>query len=292
MTFLTQIGRCNQFFPNQAYPFFIGHRQIGWTKRDHTSALKAFPDCFIISQQEIQLHPQLATYDQRTAALAKVVTILKEQNQLSNWRGEIYDIAPTYGEEPLFALERGAAAFFGVPACGTHLNGFTYRNKQLHIWIARRSNQCMTAPGQLDNLAAGGLPKGMTPLQNMIKESWEEAKLPTALSKKMISCSWISYLMDTPRGITPDTMFTFDLELPPTVIPKPDGQEVDSFVCLPASEVYDLVKNTQEFKYNSALVIIDFLIRKNIITAAELDYPELKINLQRPFLFQTKTATT
>lgn len=235
----------------------MDHQQIGWIKRRHALVLQTFPDYFLISNQEITLHPHFSTYDQRTTALSQVVASLKKQNHLSNWQGEIYDISPAYGEKPLFALERGATAFFGVPACGTHLNGFTYRNKQLYIWIARRSTQCLIAPGRLDNLAAGGLPKGITPLQNMVKESWEETKLPAALCKKMIPCGRITYLMETPRGIMPDTLLIFDLELPPTVIPQADGQETDSFACLPATEVYNLIKNTQKFKNNSALVVIE-----------------------------------
>jgi 8-oxo-dGTP pyrophosphatase MutT (NUDIX family) len=287
MNFLAQIARCNQFSPTHAHPFFVEHQQIGWIKNAHATALHDYSDIFVFSNQRIQLHPQLSTYDQRTAALATVVSTLKKQGRLSNWRGELYDIAPSYGEKPLFALERGATAFFGVPACGTHLNGFTYKNKELYIWVARRSAHCLVAPGRLDNLSAGGLPKDTTPLQNVIKEAWEEAKLPTALSKKAAPRGWISYLMDTPEGIIPGTMFVFDLELFPTIIPLADGEEIESFFCLPAAEVYRLIKNTQVFKYNSALVMIDFLIRKNIITPTESDYSELKTHLQQPFLFMS-----
>ena len=62
--------------------------------------------------------------------------------------------------------------------------------------------------------------------------------------------------------------------------------EVESFTCMPASEVYELVKNTRHFKANSALIMIDFLIRKNIITPSEPDYQQLKTYLKCPFNFQ------
>lgn len=283
MSFLDHITRCNQFNPQDAVLFWVGRQPIGWIQRTHIAVLQSFPDYFQVSEDRVELHPSLTTYDQRTAAMATVVAYLKAQGRLSQWRGELYDIAPAYRETPLFALERGATAFFGVPSYGTHLNGFTYRHGQLYIWIARRSEKLVVAPGLLDNVAAGGLPKGITPLQNIIKESWEEARLPKSLVQNAIPHGQISYLMATAQGVTPDCMFTFDLELPPTIVPQADGQEVDQFSCLPADEVYHLVKNTQTFKYNSALVVIAFLIRHQIITPAEPDYQALKTQLQCSF---------
>jgi 8-oxo-dGTP pyrophosphatase MutT (NUDIX family) len=291
MNFLAQIARCNQFSPETALPFFVENQQIGWVKHRHATILHSFSHDFIFPEDKVQFHPRFATYEERTMALRQIVSALKKQGCLLNEAEEIFDIAPAYGEKPLFALARDATAFFGVPGCGTHVNGFTYHDEQLFIWVARRSTRCVVAPGRLDNLSAGGLPKGTTPLQNVIKESWEEARLPAPLSKKAVPCGQISYLMDTPRGVRPDTILIFDLELAPTVIPMADGIEVDSFACLPATQVYDLIKNTQEFKHNSALVMIDFLMRKNIITAREPDYAELKTHLQRSFLFQKSVVS-
>lgn len=279
MSFLDKIARCNQFNPLDAYPFFVEHQQIGWIKREHEPALREFSNYFNFSNEEIHLHAQLSTYEARTAALASVVEKLKQRGLLSNWRGEIYEIARSRESPPVFALERGATAFFGVPAYGTHLNGFTYYSGELYIWIAQRSKHLIVAPGQLDNISAGGLPKGLTPLQNVIKEAWEEAQLPPSLTKNAIACGEVSYLLNTPKGILVDTMFCYDLELSPDIVPKTDGAEVESFSCLPARSVYDLVKNTDKFKYNSALVMIDFLIRKNMVMPNEPDYPKLKESL-------------
>lgn len=283
MSFLAKIACCNQFNPQDAYPFFVGDQQIGWIKRGHETALREFSNYFTFPKECIRLHSQLSTYEAKTDALAEVVGVLKQRGMLSNWRGEIYEIAQSREAPPLFALERGATAFFGVPAYGTHLNGFTYYSGELYIWIAQRSKHLKVAPGQLDNISAGGLPKGLTPLKNIIKEGWEEAQLPTSLTRDAIPCGEISYLLNTSNGIVLDTMICYDLELHPDIIPKTDGAEVESFSCLPAKSVYDLIKNTDKFKYNSALVIIDFLIRKNIIMPNEPDYSKLKEFLCHPF---------
>lgn len=154
------------------------------------------------------------------------------------------------------------------------------------IWIAKRSKNLVVAPGLLDNIIAGDLPKGISPKENMIKEAWKEARLPEALTKKARAKEFISYVSTSPRGITPELIFIYDLELSPTVIPIANEDEVESFSCMPASEVYELVKNTGHFKANSALIMIDFLIRKNIITPSEPDYQQLKTYLKCPFHFQ------
>ncbi len=58
-------------------------------------------------------------------------------------------------------------------------------------------------------MAAGGLSLGLSPQENMYKEAIEEAQIPIQLLSNMRSAGVASYLMETPRGITPDTMFIF-----------------------------------------------------------------------------------
>lgn len=285
-----QIALCNQFSDQAAYPFFVGRQQVGWTLRSHRPILQHFPDFFLLTDDRIILHPNLSNYELRSQALATVVSYLKQHGHLSQWRGELYDITFEYGRPALFALERGAVVFFGFAAFGTHLNGYTYHHEKLYIWIAKRSKNLVVAPGLLDNITAGGLPKGITPKENIIKEAWEEARLPEALTKKARAKGFISYVSTSPHGIAPEFIFIYDLELSPTVIPIINDGEVESFSCMPASEVYELVKNTRHFKANSALIMIDFLIRKNIITPSEPDYQQLKTYLKCPFNFQTNPS--
>ena len=176
---------------------------------------------------------------------------------------------------------------FGVfRSFGTHLNGYLYRNGKLHIWIAKRASHLVFAPGKLDNLTAGGLPCGHTAQSNIAKEAWEEAKIPSPIVQSAAPQHFVSYRMEVEQGIALDTMFIFDLELPEDFEPKTDGEEIESFSCLPAEEVYHLVKNTDEFKYNSALVIIDFLIRKKVITSNEPEYRLIIDGLYRKVEFR------
>ncbi len=59
-----------------------------------------------------------------------------------------------------------------------------------------------------------------------------------------------------------------------------DG-EVESFMRLPIAEVADLVANTDEFKDNCNLVIIDFLIRHGHIVPEQPGYLALLAGMRQ-----------
>ena len=43
-----------------------------------------------------------------------------------------------------------------LQAYGVHINGYTWEEDGLHMWLARRSNSKPTWPGMLDHIVAGG----------------------------------------------------------------------------------------------------------------------------------------
>lgn len=43
-------------------------------------------------------------------------------------------------------------ALLGVKRYDAHLNGYTWRNDEMHMWLARRALNKPTYPGLLDNL--------------------------------------------------------------------------------------------------------------------------------------------
>ena len=209
---------------------------------------------------------------------------------ISDWRSELYPVSPAYEQKPLLALERSVAPFFGIKTYGTHLNDYYEKDHQIWVWIARRALHLKFAPDKLDNLAAGGLSLGLSPQENMYKEAIEEAQISTQLLSNMRSAGAVSYLMDTPRGITPDTMFTFDLKLPSDFTPTTNGAEVSSFMTYSLTELAALVYDTDSFKYNSALVIIDFLIRHGGISSDHPEYLQTITTLRRP-LFEEDVSS-
>ena len=64
----------------------------------------------------------------------------------------------------------------------------------------------------------------------------------------------------------PDVQFCFDLELPEGFTPENTDGEIEDFMLWPLAEVAACVRDTDRFKFNCSLVIIDFLIRHGHLT--------------------------
>jgi 8-oxo-dGTP pyrophosphatase MutT (NUDIX family) len=188
---------------------------------------------------------------------------LYENAHVQEWRNELYPVFQNSlsQTEPIFLVERGCVGYLGLPAYGVHVNGFVRTDEGLKMWIAKRSISRHIAPGKLDQIAAGGLPFGLDPYDNVIKECQEEASIPLSLASKAQYIHTLRYHAEDDRGSKPDYIYVFDLELPSDFIPIANDGEAESFLLLPLSEVLDLATNTLQFKPNCGLVVIDFLVR-------------------------------
>ncbi len=76
-------------------------------------------------------------------------------------------------------------------------------------------------------------------------------------------------------------LFIYDLELPTDFTPRPTDGEVAEFLLWPLAQVRDTVRDGDGFKFNCALVAIDFLIRHGIIGPDEPSYLKLVRSLRR-----------
>jgi 8-oxo-dGTP pyrophosphatase MutT (NUDIX family) len=135
----------------------------------------------------------------------------------------------------------------------------------------------------LDHLSAGGLPAGMAPTICAVKELAEEAGVPEKYSEENIkSVSCVSYRMFYKECVKRDVLFCYDLELGESFVPKPVDGEVESFELLPLERVCEIIAfEPGRFKPNCVLVIIDFAIRKGIVTCDMPGFPELVKALRR-----------
>ena len=178
-------------------------------------------------------------------------------------------------------MERAAATLFGITAYGVHLNGFVRDNDRLSMWIGRRSQSAAVEPGKLDQMVAGGLPAGLDIVENLAKEAAEEASIPADLVARAKPAGTVSYCTDWPGGLKRDVLFIFDLELPADFVPSNSDGELDAFTLLPIADVMATVRETDNFKFNCSLVVIDFLIRHGVIEPDEPDSTELMRGLHR-----------
>ncbi len=282
MSFLDRIRECNGADLADYRPFVIDGARVGWVGHDFAERLAVLGEVFMVNNASVEFDPQLADFESRSAAMAGVLTRLGEEGAIPAWRGELYPVTTSFGAPPLLQMERAAIPLFGVQAFGVHLNGFVRApDGALAMWIGRRARDKATFPGMLDNLVAGGQPIGISLMDNLIKESGEEASIPPALAGAAVAVGEVSYRAEIDGALKPDTMFCHDLELPADFTPVNTDGELESFALLPLDEVAAIVRDTREFKFNCNLVIIDFLVRHGWIGRDDPDYGEIVAGLRR-----------
>ena len=198
------------------------------------------------------------------------------------WRDEAFDVRARPDGPVVAQLDRGAIPSFGCMAVGVHLNGLVARADGPHLWVGRRANDKLLDPGKLDHIAAGGVPAGLTPRQALAKEAAEEAGLDAALVGRAVPVGVIAYAMDRPEGLRRDRLHCYDLFLPESVQPRPVDGEVVGFELWPLPRVLAAVRETDDFKFNVNLVLIDLLLRHGLIDPAGAEGRDLRAALDAP----------
>jgi isopentenyldiphosphate isomerase len=153
-----------------------------------------------------------------------------------------------------------------------HLNGWRPGDDGPDFWIARRAMTKAMAPGKLDNMVAGGLGAGYTARETVLKEAGEEAGIPGALARRAHAAGAIRYRIELPEGMRDEVLFVYDIQLPTDFVPRNTDGEVEDFRVLSARECLRLVRETDQFKYDVNLVLIDFGLRHGLIVPEEPDY--------------------
>ena len=267
--FARHIAACNNAsLPGGRIPFRIGPAQVGWIGPEAARALTFRPADFHFDAGGIALAARLRAAGQRSAALAGAARALAEGG-FCRLRGEVFDVSPAWGEAPLATLDRGAVPVFGVIGQGIHLNGVVRRPDGPWLWMGVRAANKPVAPGQLDNLVAGGMPAGLDARTTLLKEGEEEAGLPAALLATALEAERIAYTLEAPEGLRRDLLHVFDLDLPEGLTPLPVDGEVERFELMPAQRVLEIVRDTDSVKFNVNLVVIGWAIREGLLAGAE-----------------------
>jgi 8-oxo-dGTP pyrophosphatase MutT (NUDIX family) len=259
------IEACNNIAsPAHLIPFRIGGQQVGWLGADLARALAFFPRDVHFDQGGAALAGRIRGEGAATVALERLARLLAERGHFT-LRGEAFDVRATPDGPVLARLDRGALPAFGVISQGVHVNGFVRRADGLHLWVGWRSRAKPVAPGQMDNMVAGGIPAGLTPEQCLVKEAAEEAALPAAMAARAVPAGRVSYVMANEEGLRRDVLHLYDLELPEGLVPRPNDDEVERFELLPAPEVLRIVAEAGPVKFNVNLVLIHFALRHGLL---------------------------
>jgi 8-oxo-dGTP pyrophosphatase MutT (NUDIX family) len=274
MSYLDCIKVCNHWNPADFVPFTVAGETLGWIKKDFVKFLAHYADVFEISEQAVSLSASLLAFEARNKALQEVLDDLVSRRLAPPLHGEKYPVGRRR-DRPELLIDREAAGLFGVRAYGQHINAFVRDGDQVQMWIGQRSRDKRHFPGKLDHLAAGGLPYGIGMRENVQKECWEEAGMALDISSKARPVGALTYCRQTDKGLKPDTIFCYDLELSRDFRPQCTDGEVEKFYLMDIDDVSKAVRDSEAFKPNCSLVIIDFLIRHGQIDADAPDYLDI-----------------
>ncbi|KAA6184968.1 DUF4743 domain-containing protein [Thiohalocapsa marina] len=284
MSFLAQIQANNRWDPAAFLPFVVDGERLGSVRPAFAAALAELAESgqlgalaqqradFTLDATGLHWRPAVTGFGPRSEAMQAVCQALVRCGLISHLHGERYPVTPGRREDARFLIDRACAPYFGVRAFGQHLNGFVRRADGLHLWIARRSASRRVYPNRLDNMVAGGLPWGVGLQENLRKECLEEASMPAEIADGAVPVGMVTYCRDSERGLKPDVIYCYDLQLPEGFEPRCNDDEVAAFHLWPVQRVMELVAETDDFKLNCNLVVIDFLVRHGLIGPEHPEY--------------------
>ena len=244
----------NVTLPGGYVPFRLGADQVGWVSTEDGETL--------LAHRCRREHATIVL--DRADALPGLARTLADTGAFG-WRGEAFDVRAAPDGPVLATVDRGALPWFGIEAAGVHVNGLVRRADGLHVWVGRRAADRLMDPGKLDHITAGGIPAGMTVEQTLIKEGAEEAGFPEHVMRQARHVGVVRYTTRRPEGLRRDHLHCYDLVLPEDARPTPCDGEVTGFELWPIKRVVETVRDTEEFKFNVALVLIDLFVRHGLI---------------------------
>jgi 8-oxo-dGTP pyrophosphatase MutT (NUDIX family) len=250
--FQRHVRACNNVeLPGDRVPFLICDRAVGFFSPRILPALRTLG---AFRQERVGI-----VLDE-PAALPEAARRLAEQG-LYRLRGEMFDVRADPDGPAISQIDRGAIPSFGTQAVGVHVNGLVQRTDGLHVWVARRARDKQLDPGKLDHIVAGGVPAGLGAAATLLKEAEEEAAIPPELSATAVPVGKIAYAMEREEGLRRDIVYCYDLMLPDDFEPRPADGEVEAFELWPIARVIETVRETDHFKFNVNLVLIDLFQR-------------------------------
>ena len=254
--------------PGARLPFRLGNAQVGWVLPDFADTLAPFAG--------IRRDRHGVTLDWEEAGRLYQIARALADRGLLGWRGEAFDIRAKFGGPVLAQLDRAALPTFGVMAEGVHVNGLVRRVGGLWVWVGRRAAHKLLDPGKFDHIVAGGVPAGLSPMETLVKEAGEEAGIPPSIAANAVLVGRIGYTMERPEGLRRDLLHCYDLMLPEDFIPPPADGEVAEFELWPLERALESVVETNSFKFNVSVVLIDLFLRTGIIDPHSIEGEALR----------------
>jgi len=275
MSLLDRIRYCRRRDGTRFRRFVVAGIPVGWVAHGLADRLRGFPAVFAVSDDRVRVVDTLAGFEDRSRAVGDVILRLRDEGWFPGWRDEALAVAPSFHDRPLLRIERGAARAFGVRFHCVQLNGIVERGGDTQTWIARRSLSKPIGPGKLDQVVGGAVPFGAGLADTLIKECAEEASIPAALARRARPVGAVTYFRHEDDLCDDEVLFNYDLLLPPDFTPVNADGEVAGFESWPLARVKSALAETDDFLFDVALSLIDFLIRHGVVAPSDPDYIEV-----------------
>lgn len=284
MSLLNRVEACHQKGNGDLLPFRVVGSEVGRISPEIAERLARYGDVFRAEGDAIVLNPTLSNYQERTRAVEDVLRRTYEANHtgFGRWCGETTPVVPAFDQPALFEIERAAVGSLGVLTCGVHLNGYVMSGGVPKMWIAKRAKHISAQPGEWDQIAAGFVPTGAPLLPKLVAEAHEEAGLAPEETTRAIACGFVTFRRLMSQGVQRGRVYIYDLELHPTFQPANDDGDVECFELASADKVIARLIDPGHFKFDCALVAIDFLIRHGAVGPDWPDYEGIVAALREP----------
>ena len=260
------VKQAMQPLPEDAVPWYLGgsHAAAGYLTPEDAKVLQTLSIHWARVPLGLHWDTLEGTPASRSQALAEFAKQLHDQGYVTGWRNEKFSfwedhvigtgpqcLEPSSLLRAAFEMERSAFRFFGLRSHAVHVNGFT---REGHVWCGRRAQTKSTDPGMLDNIAAGGLPAGELLQTCGVREMAEEAGISEALAMTAVAHGKVSTCRSVATGWHHETLWVYNLIVPPEVTPINQDGEVSEFACMSPKQVVEAIAN-HAFTVDAACVI-------------------------------------
>lgn len=196
--------------PGKYLPFVVDGQRLGHVGRAFaTELMEANVDLNVFTVElescgldgwtqmpgSVRASPELLSLPvpERTERVGKLMKRLHQRGLVQGWRNELHPISRFFMTETVFEMERACLPYFGLRGYGIHVNGYVRKDGQLFVWVASRSHAKATYAGLFDQMVAGGLPSGVSLIENVAKEAVEEAGVELDDLDTLTSVGSLSY---------------------------------------------------------------------------------------------------